>query len=53
MEKYICTICGYIYDPEIGSPETTVNSGTAFKNIDEDWVCPACGVSKDFFDVLN
>jgi rubredoxin len=53
MEKYICTVCGYIYDPEVGSPETTVNSGTDFKDIDKKWVCPACGASKDFFEELK
>jgi rubredoxin len=46
-------VCRYIYDHETGSPETTVNSGSTFKDIDEDSVCPACGASKDFFDDLD
>ncbi|HHY91150.1 MAG TPA: rubredoxin [Clostridiales bacterium] len=50
MEKYKCTACGYIYDPEIGDPDNGVNPGTAFEDIPEDWVCPICGVGKDMFE---
>ena len=45
MEKYICTICEYVYDPEQGDPENGIEPGTAF-----DWVCPLCGVGKDEFE---
>lgn len=50
MEKWICTACGYIYDPEIGDPDSGVVAGTSFENIPEDWVCPLCGVGKDMFE---
>ncbi|MFZ5943356.1 MAG: rubredoxin [Bacillota bacterium] len=50
MEKWVCTVCGYVYDPEIGDPENGVEPGTAFVDIDEDWVCPDCGVGKDMFE---
>jgi rubredoxin len=49
MEKWQCTVCGYIYDPEQGDPDSGVNPGTAFENLPEDWVCPVCGASQDQF----
>jgi len=48
--KYVCTICGWIYDPEVGDPDGGVEAGTAFENIPDDWVCPECGVGKDSFE---
>lgn len=50
MDKYICTICGYIYDPVVGDPENSVNPGTAFENLPSEWVCPSCGASQDSFE---
>ncbi len=50
MEKYVCTVCGYVYDPEQGDSDNGVAPGTAFENIHEDWVCPLCGVGKDMFE---
>jgi len=49
MERYICTVCGYIYDPEKGDPENGIEPGTPFEKIPNDWVCPICGVGKDRF----
>lgn len=49
MDKYRCTVCGYIYDPEAGSPPGT-EPGTAFEDLPDDWVCPQCGVGKDMFE---
>lgn len=49
MEKYRCTICNYIYDPDAGDPPR-VESGTAFEDIPEDWLCPVCGAPKDMFE---
>jgi rubredoxin len=49
MEKYVCGICGYVYDPAVGDPDAGVKKGTAFANLPEDWVCPVCGASKDEF----
>lgn len=51
-DKYICTICATIYDPERGDPETGVLPGTRFEDLPEDWVCTICGSSKDNFVVL-
>jgi rubredoxin len=49
MEKYVCSICSYVYDPEIGDPENGVEPGTAFANLPDDWVCPECGATADLF----
>ena len=51
MERYICKICGYVYDPVEGDPDSGIEAGTAFKDIPEDWVCPLCGVGKDEFEL--
>ncbi|MCM8799423.1 MAG: rubredoxin [Candidatus Omnitrophica bacterium] len=50
MDKYRCTVCGYIYDPKIGDPDNGIVSGTKFEDLPEDWVCPECGVGKDMFE---
>ena len=49
MEKYVCDVCGYVYDPATGDPDNGVDAGTAFKDIPDTWVCPVCGVEKDNF----
>ena len=49
MQKYVCDVCGYVYDPAEGDPGNGVKPGTAFGDIPADWVCPACGVGKDSF----
>ncbi|MCX8183970.1 MAG: rubredoxin [Crenarchaeota archaeon] len=50
MKKYRCTVCGYVYDPDQGDPESKIPPGTLFENLPEDWVCPVCGASKDLFE---
>ncbi len=49
MKKYVCSVCGYVYDPAAGDPDGGIAPGTAFEDVPEDWVCPVCGVSKDQF----
>ena len=49
MKKYVCDICGWVYDPKVGDPDNGVAPGTAFEDISEDWVCPECGAEKDNF----
>jgi len=46
MKKYICTICGYIYEEVLGVPEEDIVPGTRWENVPEDWVCPLCGAEK-------
>ncbi len=48
--KYKCTVCGYIYDPELGDPDGGVKPGMPFEEIPDDWVCPVCGAAKDEFE---
>lgn len=50
MQKYRCTVCGYIYDPAQGDPDAGIQANTAFENLPDDWVCPECGVGKDMFE---
>lgn len=50
MKKYVCVVCGYVYDPEVGDVDGGVAAGTSFEEIPEDWVCPLCGVGKDQFE---
>jgi rubredoxin/flavin reductase (DIM6/NTAB) family NADH-FMN oxidoreductase RutF len=50
--RYQCKVCGYIYDPEEGDPDSGIAPGTKFEDIPEDWYCPVCGVSKkDFVEI--
>ncbi len=49
MRKYICDVCGWIYDPAVGDPDGDVAAGTAFEDIPDDWVCPECGADKSQF----
>ncbi len=53
MKKYRCVVCGYIYDPEIGDPDSGIAPGTPFEQIPDDWTCPVCGVSKEDFEPLD
>lgn len=50
MEKYVCTVCGYIYDEAEGDPDNGVAPGTKFDDIPDEWVCPLCGVPKSDFE---
>lgn len=50
MDKYVCTVCGYVYDPAKGDPETGIAPGTAFDALPDDWVCPICGAGKEAFE---
>lgn len=53
MAKYQCTVCGYVYDPELGDPDGGIKPGTPFEKIPDDWVCPVCGASKDQFEEIK
>jgi len=52
VKKYVCDVCGYIYDPEKGDEEANIPPGTAFENLPDDWVCPVCGAVKDDFSPM-
>lgn len=50
MKKYVCMICGYVYDEAEGCPESGIAPGTEWEDVPEDFVCPLCGVGKEDFD---
>ena len=50
MDNYVCTVCGYVYDPEQGDPDNGVEPGTAFEAIPDAWECPVCGAGKSDFE---
>lgn len=50
MDRYVCTVCGYVYDPEVGDPDNDIKPGTKFEDLPDDWECPVCGASKDEFE---
>lgn len=53
MHKWVCDVCGYIYDPAKGDPDNGVEPGTPFEAIPDEWVCPECGASKDEFSLAE
>ncbi len=48
--KMICTICGWIYDSDLGDPDNGVSAGTKWEDVPESWVCPECGAPKSVFE---
>ena len=53
MQRYQCKVCGYVYDPEEGDPDSGIQPGTSFDDIPEDWYCPVCGVNKTEFEPVE
>ncbi|HOV28909.1 MAG TPA: rubredoxin [Synergistales bacterium] len=51
--KYVCTVCGYVYDPQVGDPKAGILPPMPFSDLPEDWICPECGVGKDLFTLLT
>ena len=43
--KYVCTICGYVYDDQVETVK--------FEDLPDTWVCPTCGVSKDMLQKVE
>ena len=50
MSRYVCKICGYVYDSKEGDPDSGIGPGTEFDDLPDDWVCPVCGAGKDQFE---
>ena len=53
MKKWICDVCGYVYNPEDGEPENGIEPGTKFEDLPDDYECPICGVGKEDFSPLD
>ncbi len=51
MDRYVCVICGYVYDPEQGDPDNGVAPGTKWEDVLDDWECPVCGAGKEDFEM--
>ena len=50
MDTYVCAVCGYVYDPANGDPDSGVDPGTSFEDIPDDWTCPVCDAPKEQFE---
>jgi rubredoxin len=53
MKKYKCTVCGHVYDPEFGDPDSGIPPGTDFADVPDNWVCPICGVGKEEYILID
>ncbi len=53
MRRYRCIICGYIYDPAEGDPDSDIPAGTNFEDLPDSWVCPVCGAPKEDFEPIE
>ncbi len=53
MKKYRCILCGYIYEPGLGDPDSGIAPGTAFEELPDDWQCPVCSAGKDDFEPVE
>lgn len=49
MKKWVCDICGFVYDEAKGLPDHDIEPGTRFEDLPDDWECPECGSPKDSF----
>ena len=53
MAKYRCSVCGYVYDPAKGDPDSGIAPGTPFEKLPDGWSCPVCGAAKDMFEKIG
>jgi rubredoxin len=53
MQKYRCTVCGYVYDPQLGDSDGGIKPGTPFEQLPDGWSCPVCGASKSDFEKID
>lgn len=52
-KKYLCIICGFVYDESLGWPDSQIAPGTKWEDVPDDWSCPDCGVMKEDFEMLS
>ncbi|PSP19547.1 MAG: rubredoxin [Cyanobacteria bacterium QS_8_64_29] len=50
MQNYVCSVCGYVYNPDEGDPDSGIEPGTPFDSLADDWTCPVCGAEKEDFE---
>ena len=49
MKKYVCDVCGYVYDEAVGDADNGIAAGTTWESLSDDFACPLCSVGKDDF----
>ena len=52
-KKYMCIVCGWIYDEELGAPDEGIPPGTRWEDVPLNWTCPECGAGKQDFDLVE
>ena len=52
-KKYMCVVCGWIYDEELGAPDEGLEPGTRWEDVPDTWVCPDCAASKEDFEMVE
>jgi rubredoxin len=52
MKRYMCSVCGYVYDEESGCPDQGVATDVEWENLPDDFICPECGAETEMFDIL-
>jgi len=53
LKKYMCVVCGWIYDESVGAPQEGLAAGTRWADVPDDWVCPDCGAGREDFDMIE
>lgn len=53
MRKYVCDVCGWVYDERAGAPELGIAPGTRFEDLPASFLCPLCGVGTDSFSEMS
>jgi rubredoxin len=53
MKKYMCVICGFIYDEAEGAPDAGIAPGTRWDDVPLNWKCPECGAGKEDFEMVE
>ena len=53
MDKYVCDVCGWVYDPAVGDPDNGIAPGTPFSDLPDDFECPLSGVGQDQFSKVD
>ncbi|MFW9805573.1 MAG: rubredoxin [Candidatus Thorarchaeota archaeon] len=52
MAQFECMVCGWVYDEDVGDPDSGIAAGTKFADLPDDWVCPMCGAAKEDFEPI-
>ncbi len=49
MNMWQCTVCNYVYEPQLGDPDNGIKAGTSFEDLPDEWICPICSAASDLF----